>query len=62
MMMKKHKMKLGTRMKLKKSCKNKKKCKVQKCKDWWHEKVVVIGAVYHKEISMKRDSVLRSLL
>jgi hypothetical protein len=43
--MKKHKMKFGTRMKLKKSCKNKKKCKVQKCKDWWHEKVVVIGAV-----------------
>jgi len=45
MMMKEHKMKLETRMKLKRSCKNKKKCKVQKCKDWWHEKVVVIGAV-----------------
>ncbi len=34
------------------------------CGDWCHEKVVAIGAItiLSKEISMKRDSVLRSLL
>jgi hypothetical protein len=50
MTMKKHKMKLCRRMKLERSC-CKIKIKMQSakakdwCKDWWHEKVVAIGAV-----------------
>jgi hypothetical protein len=69
MMMKKHRMKLGRRLKLERSCcKNKIKMQSAKakalCKDWWHEKVVAIAAVtiLSKEISVTRDSVLRSLL
>jgi hypothetical protein len=68
MMVKNHRMKLRRRLKLERSCKNKIKMQSAKakapCGDWCHEKVVAIGAItiLSKEISMKRDSVLRSLL